>query len=367
MVRPPRFDNNGMKSGVWSKKEDETLRAFVYQNGHHNWQKLPILAGLARSGKSCRLRWVNYLQPGLKKGNFSKEEVDLIITMHNQIGNKWSAIAEKLPGRSDNDIKNQWHAHIKKRSRVVRRSAEMGREEQSFEINCCKESNHQEQTPAFDEHRFLSTPFPEEEFSDFGLRHNDTPTFSGSSDGGITHSDDTCFRQLKIDDFPPFPEEEFSDFGLCYNDTPTYSDSSDGGVSYDDHKCFTQLNIDLPPLIPEEEFSTFGLCYNDTPNFSNSSDGSGIAYENDHTCFTQFNNIHLPPFPEEEFSDFGLCYNGTPTLSDSSDTYDHTCFSQLNIDLPQFREEDFSDLGLYQNYTPSFSDSSDCAVFNFEE
>ncbi|KAL2494209.1 transcription factor MYB [Forsythia ovata] len=64
------------------------------------------VSGLVRSGKSYRLRWVNYLKPGVKRGNYSKEEADLIIELHAKLGNKWPAIAEKLPGRTDNDIKN---------------------------------------------------------------------------------------------------------------------------------------------------------------------------------------------------------------------------------------------------------------------
>ncbi|XP_022952680.1 transcription factor MYB58-like [Cucurbita moschata] len=114
MVRAPYFDENGLKKGAWSPDEDEKLKAYVHKHGHCNWRELPRFAGLSRCGKSCRLRWINYLCPDVKRGNYSKEEERLILQLHQEHGNKWSLMATKLPGRTDNEIKNYWHTHLKK-------------------------------------------------------------------------------------------------------------------------------------------------------------------------------------------------------------------------------------------------------------
>ncbi|KAL2496897.1 myb domain protein 14 [Forsythia ovata] len=117
MVKPSFVDKDGIKKGAWSEEEDYKLRVYIQRYGHWNWRLLPKYAGLTRSGKSCRLRWVNYLKPGVKRGNYCQVEVDLLMELHAKLGNKWSAIAEKFPGRTDNDIKNYWHTYVKKRNR----------------------------------------------------------------------------------------------------------------------------------------------------------------------------------------------------------------------------------------------------------
>ncbi|KAJ6397923.1 hypothetical protein OIU77_018856 [Salix suchowensis] len=115
MGRSPCCDESGLKKGPWTPEEDQKLVKYIQKHGHGSWRALPKLAGLNRCGKSCRLRWTNYLRPDIKRGKFSQEEEQTILNLHSILGNKWSAIAGHLPGRTDNEIKNFWNTHLKKK------------------------------------------------------------------------------------------------------------------------------------------------------------------------------------------------------------------------------------------------------------
>uniref|UniRef100_A0A7C8Z268 Uncharacterized protein n=1 Tax=Opuntia streptacantha TaxID=393608 RepID=A0A7C8Z268_OPUST len=115
MGRSPCCEKAHTNKGAWTKEEDDRLIAYIKAHGEGCWRSLPKAAGLLRCGKSCRLRWINYLRPDLKRGNFTEEEDELIIKLHSLLGNKWSLIAARLPGRTDNEIKNYWNTHIKRK------------------------------------------------------------------------------------------------------------------------------------------------------------------------------------------------------------------------------------------------------------
>nr|GMC92929.1 transcription factor WER-like [Ipomoea batatas] len=77
-----------LKKGAWSPQEDRRLISYITKYGIWNWSQTPKFAGLARTGKSCRLRWINYLRPDVKRGPFSVEEVEVIVRMYLSLGNR---------------------------------------------------------------------------------------------------------------------------------------------------------------------------------------------------------------------------------------------------------------------------------------
>ncbi|KAM6593978.1 hypothetical protein CsatA_001681 [Cannabis sativa] len=115
MGRTPCCDQKGLRKGAWTAEEDQILFSYIKQHGEGGWRHLPQKAGLSRCGKSCRLRWANYLRPGIKRGEFSPEEEQTIIRLHAILGNRWSIISRHLYRRTDNEVKNYWNTRLKKR------------------------------------------------------------------------------------------------------------------------------------------------------------------------------------------------------------------------------------------------------------
>ncbi|KAI4329093.1 hypothetical protein L6164_021394 [Bauhinia variegata] len=116
MGRSPCCSKEGLNRGAWTAIEDKILTQYIMIHGEGKWRQLPKEAGLKRCGKSCRLRWLNYLRPDIKRGNITHDEEELIIRLHKLLGNRWSLIAGRLPGRTDNEIKNYWSTNIGKKA-----------------------------------------------------------------------------------------------------------------------------------------------------------------------------------------------------------------------------------------------------------
>ncbi|XP_057959073.1 transcription factor MYB108-like [Malania oleifera] len=109
-----------LRRGPWTVEEDLALINYIALHGEGRWNSLARCAGLKRTGKSCRLRWLNYLRPDVRRGNITLEEQLLILELHSRWGNRWSKIAQHLPGRTDNEIKNYWRTRVQKHAKQLK-------------------------------------------------------------------------------------------------------------------------------------------------------------------------------------------------------------------------------------------------------
>jgi myb proto-oncogene protein len=175
-----------LRRGPWTVEEDALLAGYVAAHGEGRWNELALAAGLRRTGKSCRLRWLNYLRPDVRRGDFTPREQLLILELHFRWGNRWSRIAQELPGRTDNEIKNYWRTRVQKHAK---------------QLNCDVDSKQFHDVmrhvwmPRLVE-RIQATPIPSlEEHAGMPMNlQNVAPSssFPGRSGIGMSHSSSSC-------------------------------------------------------------------------------------------------------------------------------------------------------------------------------
>ncbi|PON81731.1 MYB transcription factor [Trema orientale] len=260
MVRAPCCEKMGLKKGPWTPEEDHILISYIQRYGHGNWRALPKQAGLLRCGKSCRLRWINYLRPDIKRGNFTRDEEETIIKLHEMLGNRWSAIAARLPGRTDNEIKNVWHTHLKKRltqNHVVQKTK--------------RHHNHEPKDEPHD-HQVLPTNFSSDAKYDIAEDRPVSPPQSSSSSTDISsvttstdddHNNNTNNGSIKSDSPDNFSEMDEDFWSEVFSSENNYSKAvvdDFSAISADSH----QLQYSVSPLVTiEPDHALNSNMYND--------------------------------------------------------------------------------------------------------
>ncbi|XVF11927.1 hypothetical protein REPUB_Repub08aG0070100 [Reevesia pubescens] len=247
MGRPPCCDKIGVKKGPWTPEEDIILVSYIQEHGPGNWRSVPTNTGLLRCSKSCRLRWNNYLRPGIKRGNFTEQEEKMIIHLQALLGNRWAAIASYLPQRTDNDIKNYWNTHLKKKLKKLQTSVD-GQNQEGFSSSQSVSKGQWERRlqtdirmakQALSEALSLDKPNSLTDSKDFNLSH---PSLRPAQSQASTYASSSENISRLLQNWmknPPKPAaayhqtnsaETMTDQNSFNNTTTAGSSSSDGGA-----------------------------------------------------------------------------------------------------------------------------------------
>ncbi|KAG4394481.1 hypothetical protein GLYMA_20G047600v4 [Glycine max] len=242
-----------LKKGPWTAAEDAILVEYAKKHGQGNWNAVHKYSGLARCGKSCRLRWANHLRPDLKKGEFTAEEENRILELHAKMGNKWARMAAELPGRTDNEIKNYWNTRIKRMQRaglpiypeeLCQRILNCNQESQNISILSNEASQHGDLSQTdFD--------IPDVEFKIFKFRHGlshgqsifdmpESSLFDQSSDSSHSYN---LFPTMRPTKRPRESEMLYDSFESCTINAAPLFDQYD---NYTSEKISDHPRLSLP-------------------------------------------------------------------------------------------------------------------------
>ncbi|XP_054796483.1 transcription factor MYB1-like [Prosopis cineraria] len=223
MGRTPSRSSEGQKREAWTAQEDKILASYIRAHGQGKWENIPKQTGLRRCGKSCRLRWMNYLRPDIKRGNITPDEEDLILRLHKLLGNRWSLIAGRLPGRTDNEIKNYWNTNLAKKEQE-KRSADKRQngEREIAESRACQEAPERvtlEPTEPPNTHMVVDTLTPMELETEYCAESDVAAVESvaideGNLDGDLMNFD---FKDVEFLEFLDLDFTGLADFDMLMN------------------------------------------------------------------------------------------------------------------------------------------------------
>ncbi|KAK8636155.1 hypothetical protein V6N13_004863 [Hibiscus sabdariffa] len=259
-----------LRKGLWSPEEDEKLLRHITKYGHGCWSSVPKQAGLQRCGKSCRLRWINYLRPDLKRGTFSLEEENLIIELHAVLGNRWSQIAAQLPGRTDNEIKNLWNSSLKKKLR--QRGIDPVTHKPLSEVENGEDNKSQQPTNSLDMASGAST--------ELNLNTDNPKPGPVSMEGGspcsntinITTNNNSS-KDLFMDNQFPIQQLNYTSNARLSNPTLWFTQTSNKAFDINSEFPSTSMSTLLPPLTTSFLSSPIGF----KPSLAVSSDGPSMT------------------------------------------------------------------------------------------